>query len=406
MIRIHDLTTGFEGLSVPGIPFYADRALMLRGTALVRSGPIDDYLAYLRDVDIGPSEVIRLDSDRLVADLATNEGVRAAVLDRVRQGRKLQFFSVTSREEALLDSLGLDWSCVYGAPPRIGAEANDKAELRRLGERLGLTHSFPRHRICGARDTGAVYGAVGTMLAGDECDFVVLKRPDLASGDGMRLVERRRDWLETVHPYLAQHVAAREIIVEAGFRHVPMSAQWEIGADGPSFACATAQLIDSAFVHLGNVLSSGELPSVSADDVDAMRRMSEPFVRDYWSRGFRGICGFDFLRAERDGRLYMLECNGRVTATTYANGIAREVAHRRDGWAIVMTNVSAASSVRTFDDVRRFLGPALFDGRQGALPFNLRCLALPEPKIALACVGRDVDDATRILRGATRLLAA
>lgn len=406
MIRIHDLTTGFEGLSVPGIPFYADRALMLRGTALVRSGPIDDYLAYLRDVDIGPSDVIRLDSDRLVADLASNEDVRAVVLDRVRQGSRLQFFSVTEREAALLDSLGLDWSHVYGAPPRIGAEANDKAELRRLGARLGLTHSFPRHRICSPRDAGSVYGAIGSMLAGGECDFVVLKRPDLASGDGMRRVERVRDWLESVHPYLAQHSAAREIIVEAGFSHVPMSVQWEIGADGPSFACATAQLIDSAFVHLGNVLSSGELPGVSADDVDGMRRMSEPFVRDYWSRGFRGICGFDFLRAERNGRLYMLECNGRVTATTYANGIAREVAGRNDGWAIVMTNVSAAASVRAFDDVRRFLGPALFDGRYGALPFNLRCLSLADPKLALACVGRDVGDATRILHNATRLLAA
>src|SRR5512142_1359227 len=40
MIRIHDLTTGFEGLHVPGIPYYADRALVLRGTAFVRSGPI------------------------------------------------------------------------------------------------------------------------------------------------------------------------------------------------------------------------------------------------------------------------------------------------------------------------------------------------------------------------------
>lgn len=406
MIRIHDLTTGFEGLNVPGIPFYADRALMLRGTAVVRSGPIDDYLAYLRDVDIGPSDVIRLDSDRLVADLAANADVRAVVLDRVRQGSRIQFFSVTSQEEALIDSLGLDWSHVYGAPPRIGAEANDKADLRRLGARLGLTHLFPQHRICGARDTGAIYGAVGTMLAGDECDFVVLKRPDLASGDGMRRVARARDWLETVHPYLAQHAGAREIIVEAGFSHVPMSVQWELGTDGPSFACATAQLIDSAFVHLGNVLSSGELPCVPAADVDAMRRMSEPFVRHFWSCGFRGICGFDFLRAERNGRLFMLECNGRVTATTYAYGIGREVAQRVPEWAIVMTNVSAAPRYRTFSDVRALLGSLLFDGRHGALPFNLRCLQLEEPKLSFACVGRDVDDAKSVLARAKRLLAA
>jgi len=404
MIRIHDLTTGFNDLKVPGIPFYADRALVLRGTAFVSAGPIDEHLAYLRDVDIGANEVVRLDTERLVDDLAAREDARRLVVDRVRNGSLLQFFSTTDREERLLAGLGLDWSHAFSAPAAITAEANDKAALRRLGERLGLTGAFPRHRICRPAETGRIYGMVGELMLGD-ADFVVLKRPDLASGDGMKLVERCRDWLRHVDPYLAEHAGATEIIVEAGYEHVPMSVQWELGHDGPVFACATAQLIDESFTHSGNILSSGELPDVTADDVADMRRMSEPFVRHYWQHGFRGICGFDFLRSLKDGRRYMLECNGRVTATTYANGIAREVARRTPAWALIMSNVPAAPSVRSFSDVRERLGRRLFDGTKGVLPFNLRCLSLEHPKFSVAVVGADVLEAKIILNDVVRCLA-
>jgi hypothetical protein len=406
MIRIHDLTTGFEGLHVPGIPFYADRALVLRGTAFVRSGPIDDHLAHLRDVDIGARDVVRVDSDRLVADVSVREEWKAQVLDRVRRGAVLQFFSTTEQEERFLASLGLDWSHTFSAPTPVARDANDKAALRRLGARLGMADAFPRHLVCDPRNRSDVYGMVGSLMSDRGCDFVVLKRPDLASGDGMRLVERCRDWLRVVDPYLAEHAGAPEIIVEAGYRHVPMSVQWELCADGPVFACATAQLIDDAFIHLGNVLSSGPLPGVTADDSEGMRLLSEPFVRHYWEQGFRGICGFDFLRTADGGRLYMLECNGRVTATTYANGIAREVARRTRDWAIVMSNVQASPAVRTFAEVRRRLGRRLFSGVKGALPFNVRCLRLETPKIAVACVGRDALEAEIILNDVRRRLGA
>ena len=404
MIRIHDLTTGFDGLNVPGIPFYADRALVLRGTALVSAGPIDDHLAYLKDVDVGASEVVRMDTDRLVTDLAVREEFRSFVLDRVKKGSMLQFFSTTGHEERLLEALGLDWSHAYSAPTAIAREANDKAALRRLAAPLGRSESFPRNRICRAGDTSCVYGMVGALMGDGECDFVVLKRPDLASGDGMKLVERCRDWLKHVDPYLADHAGAPELIVEAGYEHVPMSVQWELEADGPCFACATAQLIDESFTHCGNILSSGELPDVAAEDIENMRLMSEPFVRHYWSQGFRGICGFDFLRAVKNGRLYMLECNGRVTATTYANGIAREVASRVGSWAVVMSNVNAGQSVRTFADVRKRLGRRLFNGTKGALPFNLRCLSLPNPRLTVATVGRDVLEAKIILNDIVKRL--
>jgi hypothetical protein len=398
MLRIHDLKTGFENLNVAGIAYYADRALILPGTALVQDGAIDGHLEYLADVGIGANAVIRAGTGDIVRDMADDGPAREAILSRVAAGDKIQFFCSTPHEERLLARLGLGWESTFSAPVGVTREANDKASLRRLGLALGRADAFPPHRVVRPADgPGATYAAVGWLMNDVPCDFVVLKRPDLASGDGMKLVERTREWLPYVDAYLAQHSLAPEIIVEAGFEHVPMSIQWEVHDDGPRYACVTAQLIDETFGHLGNVIANGELPDVDARDAATMRRMSDPFVRHYWERGFRGVCGFDFLRAKNTGETFMLECNGRVTATTYALGLARQVAARVPSWAVMMTNVSAPSSVRSFEDIRRGLGRRLFDGRKGALPFNVRCLQLDEPKFAVCAVGRDVLEASIIL---------
>lgn len=399
MFRIHDVMSGWDGLDLPGLPYYADRALILSGTAVVRDGAIDDYLAYLTGVGIGAGRVFRVAHDWLVRAAADDPEVVAAIADHVRRGGKLQFFSATACEQRLLGMLGLDWSETFSAPPDLTAYASCKAELRRLGAELGMTEAFPRHRLCRAK--ADVHGAVRDILSG-RCDFAVLKRPDLASGDGMALVPRGRTE-RAVEDYWNRH-AGREIIVEAGHEHVPMSVQWEIHDAGPAFVGATAQLIEEPFTHCGNVIASAGLPDVSAGDVRKMKRLSLPFVRRYRGLGYRGVCGFDFMRTRSDGHLYLLECNGRVTASTYAIGVARQITERLPDWAIVMSNIKTAGSVRTFAEVRRRLGDSLYGGLTGVLPFNVRCLELDDPKIAACCIGRDAAEARRFLAEAVRLL--
>lgn len=401
MLRIHDIMTAFRGLHVPGLSFYPDRALILTGVAVVRDGPIDEHLAYLKDVGIGASEVIRVGSDALVDTLAGCEELRAEVLRHVAAGRRLQFFCTTDAEQAALDRLGLGWGATFSAPPAVSAEASSKSELRRLGARLGRADSFPAHRIC--RGRAQAYRAVSELFD-FACDFIVLKRPDLASGDGMALVPKDRRWIAFAEPFMEEH-GDHEVIVEAGYEHVPMSAQWELDDDGPRYVCGTGQIMDGRFVHLGNVLSSGDLPDVAARDHEEMRRISLPFVADYWDRGYRGICGFDFLRTRSTGETFLLECNGRVTATTYCYGLARQIRDRLPDWTIVMSNVKPGPSFRSFGEIRRAFGPLLFDGAVGVLPFNLRCLGLGTPKFTVCCVGRDVREAAALLETVDRRLS-
>ena len=405
MIRIHDLKTAFDGLTALGIQFYADRALVLQGTAVIPDGPIDEHITYLADVGIGAREVIRLKGDVLVNGLMHQSSARDQVIALARGGVKMQFFNVTADEERLVNQLGLHWSDVYSAPAAITVEANDKVRIRRLGETLGVANAFPPYGVHPASDLRGIRETISRLFRSERCDFVVLKRPDLASGEGMIRVQSGPRWSQDVDAYVGDHAAASEIIVEAGFAHVPMSVQWEIDGTHERVVGVSQQLIDKSFLHRGNVIASSQLPDVRDGDVQTMQTISLPFVQHYRKQGYRGVCGFDFLRSTRDDRHYLLECNGRVTATTYAIGIGQQIASRLNTWAIAMSHVETSLSVRSFYHVVQRLGPLLFDGYKGALPFSIRCLQLGKPKLSLCAIGGDAEEATYILDQAKAKLA-
>ncbi len=405
MIRIHDLKTAFDGLAALGIQFYADRALVLEGTAVVPDGPIDEHLAYLSDVGIGASEVIRLKESTLVNSLLDEQDARDRILELVKRGVKMQFFNVTPHEERLVAALGLQWSDVYSAPSAVTVESNDKVRIRRLGETLSLRNTFPPYDVHAATDPARIRETISGLFRSERCDFAVLKRPDLASGEGMTRVQPGPQWSTHVDAYVRDHAGAAEIIVEAGFAHVPMSVQWEIDDASERLVGVSRQLIDKSFFHRGNIIASSGLPGVGESDVERMRTMSLPFVQHYRSQGYRGVCGFDFLRSERDDRHYLLECNGRVTATTYAIGIGQQIAPRLDSWAIAMSHVETAGSVRSFYRVVQRLGSLLFDGYKGALPFCVRCLEFSKPKLSICAIGSDAEEAIYILDQAKAKLA-
>lgn len=407
MFRIHDVMTGFDGLYLSGLKYYSDRALILPGMAIVYDGELDYHIDYLRDVGIGPADIrndiIRIKDDEIVRGIASNpDGISQVLKGYVAAGGRIQFFSTTPHEHALLESLRIPWDAAYNPPADLATEANSKSELRRLGMKLGLKGNFPDFRIIPCLEQ-SVIDAIADIRSRPG-DFVVLKRPDLASGDGMILVPRSGETSKWVEKYVDKH-HSREIIVEAGWRHVPMSVQWEVEDDGVHFACASVQLIDDTFEHKGNIIASRDIPRVSPEDIVRMKQISFPVVENYRLRGYRGVCGFDFMKTDHDGSMYMLECNGRITATTYAYGVARQLVdtERLRDWAIVFRKVEIkTNNVRTVRGVHQRLGRRLFDGTTGALPFNVRLLDADYPQFAVCCIGHDAEEATVILRDVKR----
>ncbi|HCC21842.1 hypothetical protein A2480_01495 [Candidatus Uhrbacteria bacterium RIFOXYC2_FULL_47_19] len=403
MLRIHDIVTGWGDLYLPGVGLYADRALLLPEAAVVMDGPIDGYLEWLRSVGIGPETVIRVPDSSPVRSILSDVSLASQIGELARKHGGLQFFDVTEHEENLIEMLDLPPGMFFGPPAKLARQAGNKAELRRLAERLGLRGLFPEYRIVDPT-LMAVYPAVHQIFSIARPKFVVLKVPDSASGDGMIRLERTREWPDIVNDFLRK--ATGEIIIESGYNHWPMSVQWHINSDGCRVVGFSDQLIVNGFTHIGNVISSGELLHVRPEDRSLMTSMTLPLVEYFRAHGYRGVIGFDFMRTIDGGQLLLLECNARVTAMTYALGVADQISEKCSSWSIVMSRLNVGQSIRDFSSLKERLDGLLFNGRSGVLPFNVRCLDLDQPNCAVCCVSGNVARSTELLQLATEATAA
>jgi len=214
ILAIHD-TSGFGHLGehIPGVEFYADRALLTPvDVAVIQSDGFDDYLCWLRSVGIGPNCIICVDDVNLfrglqngpakVSEFSRGHDGRLQVhwtdepqpIKRLQQfvgrGGKIQVFCMTEEAEAFFQGACIDRKRIQSAPLESARRMNDKAELRRDGERLGIPQAFLPY--VATRDPARVMTEVFRFLAMPEskAEFVVLKRTNLAGGDGFLKIPR------------------------------------------------------------------------------------------------------------------------------------------------------------------------------------------------------------------------
>ena len=401
IILIHECATGFKESSVPGVQSFVDRAMLMPGSLAIvggksRRSEVAAYFGYLSQVSIGPCS-LRLSDDLMNPEVE----VQKDILNRVEKGAKIQFFCSTAAEEALVKKLGLRWEKnVFAPPPALYEKANDKASVRRLAFDLGQPETFPPHEIVPM--SRVVSSVIHFWNLGHA---VVVKLPHLVSGDGMAYLlvgdqKTMREWIGRHKGYTG------EVIVEQAFySHVPMSYEWKLFDDGPKPVCATAQIIHgNGFSHVGNYLARDNhgLPGVKDDDIWEMHRLSYTFVNHYYVLGYRGVIGFDFIKTER-GRVYMLECNGRVTATTYAAAVGRQIDNRVHDWAIAMEVISIGKQVNDFAALTAEMKHLLYHGSYGILPFLPRLL--PQ-RLGLMAIAPNAEKAGDMLDDVKKRLEA
>ena len=119
--------------------------------------------------------------------------------------------------------------------------------------------------------------------------------------------------------------------------------------------------------------------------------------------GYEDFCGFDYMKRKSDGQIFALECNARLTASTYPLAIASQLKGRN--WGIVMLN-GIPTSAKNFGDLRGKLGDRLFrpdDG--GLLPFNIRLMTLKDPCCGMIAVAPSLPEALELMEEAKRLSA-
>ncbi len=383
--RWHDISH-YEFLkNVAGIEKYPDRALLMDGSfVVVQDGTgLEEYVTYLRRVGLGPDRVEAVPDVTCLAD---------AQWKKIFNGSGcLQVFHTTEKAEALLARLGKTWrEAAFSPSAELTENTNCKLTLRAVGTLMGV-EEFPPYRVCHSPEAAIAASRRLTNHVGR----VLLKEPRAASGFGMRFVRTAAE----IRDFWSQFQPTTPIIVEQAFLpHTPMSLQWELWPAGPLVACATAQIIDAdGLTHLGNVIAAGNegLPGVNAADVQVMEEISRPYVAYQWSRGYRGVLGFDFLQAE-SGRVFLLETNGRVTATSYAMSVARQVADRLNRqWAIAMQILTVSRpKFSGFAELCQAFGQDLFQGQEGIVPFLVR---LWPKKIGIMIVKRTVPAALGLL---------
>jgi len=528
ILAIHD-TSGFGHLGehIHGVEFYADRALLAPvDVAVIQSDGFDDYLRWLRSVDIGPKRIVCVDDVNLYRGLL-NGPVKVSEFARgrdglelhwnvepepikmlqafVRRGGKIQVFCMTEEAEAFFDRAGIDRKQIQSAPLESARRLNDKAEFRRVAERAGITQAFLPYAA--TRDPSRVMTETLRFLALPEKDaeFVVLKRTNLAGGDGFlkiprglpeedvkaRVVEylREHDWnrltlvthcedrsapdaeiplgraeirdfeksceavlsafatdprvthvsvtrtdvvggasvrfrrgaqfRDDLRSYLGQH-GRNEILVEAGFDHwsysnlVVIRGHRDIRVLGP-----TRQIVDQETgTHLGNMmmcvadheafpkgLTGHPNDLLLKEDIVTMtlfaRRLAEEaHLRD---EGYEDFLGFDFMKRKSDGGIFALECNARLTASTYPLALAAQLKGRN--WGIVMLN-GIPTKARNFSEIREKIGRRLFTPTEGGLlPFNIRLMTLVDPCCGMIAVSSSIPEALALMDEAKTLIA-
>lgn len=406
IVRMHQ--PYYPDLFLAGKNLYADRALLLSGTAIVSSGDDDfaAYLSYLSEVGIGAKEVIQVPGEDLYAALLEKEEIIERLRGLLTAGGKLEFFNSSLAGERLLQKFGLCWGDTLSPLPGVASFFDNKVYLRTLAGELQCGQVFPPHILCASGRR--IHQDIDILEVGiwkrfrQKCDFLILKRPDLASGAGM--IKLRTDSPELLKAqlkaYFAKYGEEKPFILEAGYEHTPVFIVWNIEASGARVLAITKQILNERFEHEGNIVSSGDISGISGEDRLAIIAKTAPFIWPMQGRGYRGVCGFDLMKTN-NGMIFALECNARLTASSYAAGVGAQIeADCGLPWAIYMCDVYPAG-INGFKDLVSVLSAGdgrksvLFDRYSGVLPLNVRCLGLPKPKCGLMCIGENEAEAKK-----------
>lgn len=423
-VHLHDLTFYTEpnqfghvtASQIPGLDRYAERALVLPGITVVPNGApsVEMSFAYrdLRELGIGASEVIIVPRANLVQGLRASSHMTNIKRHVEKTGGMFRLFYPTRGQMRNLKRAGFRRGEHVLAPPQSAVRVlNDKLALRRVGETLNVDHYFPPYRTCvGARATRE---QIKEMLALYECVFI--KEPTLGGGAGMLRVTRttRADKIDAFLRAFASNECT--LIVDAGISGVDISVQWFIHPDGQTVRrFMTRQYIDGDSAHMGNGIAPMLSPHHALPDnwpeiikvvVSAKAwAVTEPFVTWAQTHHYVGPIGFD-LRANENGEVRVLECNGRFTAAGYPASVQEQIGNNA---AVAMRNCKTRVN-GGYKGAKRALGDLMLSSRDasGIIMAMPGCLHLPpkERKVALIAVGRDLAEAEALLGEATERLS-
>ncbi len=281
------------------------------------------------------------------------------------------------------------------------------------------------HKVLSRRevaDHDAVAETIRSLFAAaDHIDYVLVQRKNLVGGASLK-IRRRAAFEEDLRQFLMSR-GRNEILVEEWIDCESYSTQIIVDHGHLLFLGPTKQIVDDDGRHMGNIMvryfpSKGSVAEMTYEDKVWMEMLSRDLTAWAHTRVdgvYRGTIGFDFLKRMSDGRIFVSECNGRQTASTYPLAVNHQLEGRlqepfnaprnsRMNWGIIMHNAVPTRS-RSWGSLVEKLGGLLFQHVQGAIPFNIRLMKMEEPAVGIVAVGKNLRQAHAVMRLARKRLA-
>jgi len=383
---------------------YVERSYFFDDTVYVGANADKSVLPWLHEVGLAPREIVEISHPCIFQGLKSAEGAYANLAARVKAGARPHFFRTTALEEELVRRLEIDWSDTLSCDPRVAEKMADKAYIRNVAAELGEEDLFPPH-IClrGGWSIEQVESAVWRVVnRANRIDMkrVVVKRTDLASGDGFC------DWFKNGHDEFCKAHTGHELIVEAWIDpHIPISNQWLV-LGGEAIYIGTSRQLQKGFVHKGNIIASDD-EVLEKSLVSRLKGMTQPLLKHAISLGYNGIIGFDAVYSQDLGKMWLTEANARVTAGTYAYALAARLEF--SPWAIACKIIEPRPGIVNFAQTADALGYLLYKaGREnGIAPYMLSGLALPhgQRRLGLMSIANNPKTAEYFLEESEKRLA-
>ncbi len=332
----HD-AQGSVTTSIDGVGLYAGRGLVVPAQLkIVPDHPVLSAACdYMRRVGIGPKRIVHVPSMGSLYDgvRASSEAQRA-IVEHVAQDGDVEFYIPGPAAWALCHELGVPQSRVRNQRPELAPET-DKVGMRRLGEQLGLRTCFPSHAFSRGKEETM---RVARTLFAEGHARIVIKRPDLASGEGQLVIGSINDLSQQegvafLHRYAVDGV---ELVVEAWWEGEDFSAVFEVDFDEVRLMHMSGQFMRSADgkTHMGNFLGNRPnqvFPSVgSCSWHNRMEVACRQMISVWQQRGYRGKIGFDGKVRPHAGEFVLLEVNARPSASIFARYVLEQVRRSDD----------------------------------------------------------------------------
>ncbi len=378
---------------------YEERAYFLDGTVYIGNQADKSILPWLADVGLSPRELVTVPDKCVFRGLKESPDLLTAVAGKIARGARPHFFRTTTLESEFINALGLSWSDTLSCDPAIAEKIGNKAFLRRFAAELNCADVFPPHVILSSgwrvEDISKATWKLTPELRKIKADKVIVKRTDLAGGDGCCVWNGNGCGdFQTVN-------AGRELIVEAFIDpRITITGQWLI-ADGKFHYIGMGKQYQLGFVHQGIIASSSK-SSVAVKNLHRMKDMVEPLLTRLVQIGYNGIIGFDAVYHLETDCLYLTEANTRTTADTYVYAVAARLGFRP--WAVACKIIKPALGITDFRDVKNSLGYLLYQPARenGIAPYMLSGLKLPsgQRRLGLMSISTNPGTAEHFLREA------